>query len=1027
MKQKNHRIISLVLVCALLTGCSSISTSNVEQSASLTEAATPLPSAAGEASDNQAVQQNALPQPGDELSGFVVEEVIPMNVLNATGIRFTHSKSGATLLYLASEDTNRLFDISFRTPTLDDKGKPHIFEHITISGSQKYPDANLFFPFVNQTYNTFVNAFTCHGMTTFPVASLSEKQLMSMMDYYLSSVFHPLLYTEPRLAQREAWRYELTDVNEDIKLTGTVYNEMQGAFDLSRHAETNLLKTLYEGSTTAYCAGGVPEVISTLSYEELLNYHETYYHPSNALITLYGKLDIVNFLSFIDSEYLSAYEKKDIQIDMGKIEPYTETKYAEYAFPVERGTSTEKASDITYGFACNGADMYDSIALLILSQFICQESSPVMHILCEKLPTAMVNATFNFDVPSAPAFYIQARGVDPSDRDTLVSAVEEGLALLRKEGISADALDSVIALNKLNLRTTAETQDWSVYSIIDISIGWTYFDSVEFYNIYEKVLNELTVEKAQTLIDSYLTDNQHRAVIITRPEPGLVEEKAAALATELAEIKAALSTEEIKALKKSSDDYMQWANTPHSKEILSQIVNLKVAELPEDVQHHEIQDETKDGVRYLSISAEVNDVYKGTFLLDAQTIPIENLQDAQFYLYLLGKIDTNNHTKEELSSLISRYLKDFSATLMATKGYGEGNDYYSAQASWTGLSEDVSTSTTLFKELLYETKLSDTEAIKSLLTRWSTDFSTSLNTSPVEIQRLRCHAMFTDAYAYNAYVSDHALYVHAQELIALAEADPDALTARLEAARALLLNKTNGIILCTGNKSAIDAFQKEAEKLLSGMPSIVREKVNYSSLRIPKKNEALVNDTTVQYNMLFADNDSFSIKDYCISLLIDDTYLLPQLRNVCGAYGAFTSTNTMNRMLYTYRDPNLAESYAFFEELPHYLEHTDLTQDVVDSYIIGCYSNIVLSSNPLSDAQATLYNYLSGITEEMKLQWLKEVKATTVNDVVASADTWKAFMENAVRSSSGTESTLLKNAELFDVLVYPDGTIKELH
>lgn len=215
MKHLSSRFLCLILALALVltsfAGCSP------------TAQSTPP----GEAASRPvAAQKSALPAVGDVLSGFAAIEIIPMDVLGATGVLFEHRKSGATLLYLACDDPNRSFSISFRTPALDNKGKPHVFEHITVSGSQKYPDANMYFPFSYQTYNTYVNALTFHGMTSYPLASLSEDQLLPMMDYYLSGVFEPLLYTEPRLVQREAWRYELAGADDELSVAGTVYSEM---------------------------------------------------------------------------------------------------------------------------------------------------------------------------------------------------------------------------------------------------------------------------------------------------------------------------------------------------------------------------------------------------------------------------------------------------------------------------------------------------------------------------------------------------------------------------------------------------------------------------------------------------------------------------------------------------------------------------------------------------------------------------------------------------------------------------------
>ena len=1014
-------VICTLLALACLAGCAAPAVAPTKEAP---PASTAEP-AANPAEETSAPEEGGLPAIGDTFSGFTVTELVPMAALGATGVVYTHEKSGATLLYLACEDTNRSFDISFRTPALDDKGKPHVFEHITICGSQKYPDANMFFPFSNQTYNTYANAFTYHGMTSYPVASLSEEQLMSMMDYYLSGVFEPLLYTEPKLAQREAWRYELADGDADLNIAGTVYSEMQGALTLSALASYNNMKTLYEGSATAYESGGVPDAIRTLTYEELIAFHDTYYHPSNALITLYGDLDIGRFLTYIDSEYLSKYDKKDISVDMGKVAPYMETKYAEYEVAVEKDAVTDNASEIYYSFALNGADLTDSLGMATLLNVVLMESSPVMQALREKLPEAQFTGNMDFDSPSAPDFSIIAKGVNPEDRDVFVAAVDEGLKALAADGISADVLDSILAAFKLSFLTAQEDQNLGVDASLNISLGWVYFGNVNYYAAYGDMLDDMTKEHADTLFKRYITENPHRAVSITKPVPGLTEQNAAKLADELAETKAALSPAEVDELVTSSKAFIEWGNTPASDEIISSLANVDVAGLPEERRHYDVTDETADNVRYLSVEADVSGVLCGKILLDGSTIPIESLQDVQLCLWLMGNLDTASHTKEELSTLMTRYLTGFSSSLNTSVGM-DGNGSYAAQLTWNGLTEDAEPSMALLKELLTDTDFSDTATIKNLLIRWSTDFTNGLDSNVLTLQLYRSLAMFNDYYAYREHVDDFDMYAHEQELIALADSDPAKLTERLNGARTLLLNRFGANVLLTGSGDAIAAYRKGVEDILSAMTNEEREKVDYSVLRIPKRNEGIVVNSTVQMNVLVGPYTGYSGKDAVTGMLIDDAYLLPQLRNALGAYGAFSYLDRISSGLYTYRDPNLAGSYDIFARLPAYLKQADLTQADVDDYIIGSYSNLSRPLGLLSGGMQVMSDRLIGYSEEQRLQWMKDAKATTVADIAASAEVWEALIQNGVRSTSGTESKLLGAGDLFDVLLYPDGTVKEL-
>ena len=266
--------------------------------------------------DAAQTELKALPEVGQVVSGFKVQEIGNMEIIDSKTVLFEHEKTGAKLIFIQNKDTNRAFDISFKTPAFNDTGVNHVLEHITVSGSQKYPMKNVLFTILNQTYSTFINAFTAQNFTTYPVSSLSEDQLLKLTEVYLDCVYHPSVYNDKNIFKREAWRYEMADSKADLNISGTVYNEMKGALgNISTAASYNGLKTLFPNSTQSTVSGGDPDKVKDLAYEDVIKTHNTYYHPSNSLMVLYGNVDYQKFLKMIDDSYLSKYDKKDINIE----------------------------------------------------------------------------------------------------------------------------------------------------------------------------------------------------------------------------------------------------------------------------------------------------------------------------------------------------------------------------------------------------------------------------------------------------------------------------------------------------------------------------------------------------------------------------------------------------------------------------------------------------------------------------------------------------------------------------------------
>ena len=169
----------------------------------------------------------------------------------------------------------------------------------------------MFFNLSYQTYNTFLNAMTGQWYTTFPIASLSEAQLLKLAEFYTDACFYPIIMENERIFRTEAWRYRLESADAPLTIEGTVYSEMLGATTLQQQASTNLMRAAFPGSMAGNESGGDPEAIPDMTWQALKDYHDRYYHPSNSAAYLYGQFeDYTAFLRLLDG-YYSRYEKRE--------------------------------------------------------------------------------------------------------------------------------------------------------------------------------------------------------------------------------------------------------------------------------------------------------------------------------------------------------------------------------------------------------------------------------------------------------------------------------------------------------------------------------------------------------------------------------------------------------------------------------------------------------------------------------------------------------------------------------------------
>ena len=316
----------------------------------------------------------------EDLAAYEIMERREMEDIHSEGVYLRHKKTGAKVALLKNDDENKVFCIGFRTPPKDSTGVAHIVEHTVLCGSDKYPVKDPFVELVKGSLNTFLNAMTYPDKTVYPVASCNDTDFKNLMDVYLDAVFHPNIYKEEKIFRQEGWHYEMEDVDAPLTINGVVYNEMKGAFSSPDEVfSREVFNSLYPDTTYGFESGGDPDVIPELSYEEFLDFHSRYYHPSNSYIYLYGDMDMAERLDYLDKEYLSLYEEKKVDSEIDTQKAFTKVNRVVKEYPVNE---TEEEKENTYlSLNISVGDTMDKelyIAFQILDYALCTAPGAVL-------------------------------------------------------------------------------------------------------------------------------------------------------------------------------------------------------------------------------------------------------------------------------------------------------------------------------------------------------------------------------------------------------------------------------------------------------------------------------------------------------------------------------------------------------------------------------------------------------------------------------------------------------------------------
>ena len=974
--------------------------------------------------------QAGLPAAGDTVEGFAVKDVRDFPLVGAKLILFEHEKTGAELMYVANNDTNRVFDLTFFTRAVDNTGIPHVFEHSTLDGSEKYPSKSLFFNLSYQTYNTFMNAMTGALYTTYPVASLSEEQLLKYADYYTDSCLHPLILEDESIFREEAWRYRMDNEDSDLTIEGTVYSEMQGADTLSRAAYYNMMRAAFPGSIAGNDSGGEPASIPDMTWDALKAYHEEYYHPSNCVAFLYGEFDdYAAFLKLLD-EAFSPYEKREFTFEDAYYRPLTADNSVEMAFPVESGSGTDNSSEIYYVFLCPGLkdDPQEEVILNTLTDLLVADASPLMQSLKRAIPSGSFASYIEMDGPEDMIVFY-AGNVNAEDAETFRSTVDEALKDVAANGFPNDLVDGVMAALSTDMKLVRESSEVGVNLVDQIAAYYATTGDPFGYLSYVDGMEQIASWNEQGLYAKAVSGwllNAVTAMSVTFPEPGLREMLDAEENSRLADIRAAMSEEEKQAIIAASNAEDE---EDDASEYVKALQAVTVQSLPEEIREYNVSDtKAKDGTRRINVEADVDDIGKNILFMDASGLSQMDIHWFALYASVLGKMDTAQHTREELAVLMTRYLHDAEIRLSLIDQYGTKEFTPYLRAGWTAADEDLAKGYELMNEILYETDFSDAETLLGLVSQTKASLKSSINSTPYSAMLYRAFGKYSPLYRYYNYFNHIEFYQFLEETEQDLEKYPAVVQIRLEAVRDHFHNRANAVNVYAGTRAGIVANTPLADTFFAALDDNAVEPVEYEFPAIADS-EALIVDSTVQYNGIVADFETMGLDAYsceldALSNLVSDAYLYPKLRDQYGAYGVLNGfLEDAGSYVVSYRDPNVTQTFDVYEALPAFLRDQAQDQETLDGYILSAYSNYAQSEGELAGAVDAALSAFSGKPLDAKLQYMRELKTLTPEKVKESADVFEAFVKNGMRFTAGGAGAINANADLYQEILNPFGAV----
>ncbi|MBS3904402.1 MAG: insulinase family protein [Simkania sp.] len=593
-----------------------------------------------------------LSQVGQEHQGFIVTKVHPIHELQCTLKELTHEPSGALVMHIENDDPENLFCLSFRTLPTSSNGVPHILEHTVLCGSRKYPIKDPFFSMNRRSLNTFMNALTGSDFTCYPAASQVEKDFYNLLDVYLDAVFHPQLKELSFLQEGHRLEFaDLEDPNSPLECKGVVYNEMKGSLASpdSRlwHA---LMALLIPDLPYAYNSGGEPKQILRLSYEELIRFHETFYHPSRCLFFFYGNFPLKNHLDVLAEKALKNVPPEP-QIPLLPLQTRFKTpKKTELSYPINESIDIEQKNIVAFSWLTAPIlKQQDVLALAVIDcSLMGTDASPLKAHLLQSNLCVQVDAYMDIEMSEVP-YAIVCRGCKKENVDSLELCLQEGLKKIAHEGIPRHLIEA--AIHQIEFSSTEITGDHSPFGLtlfmrsgLAKQHGCPPENALTLHSLFDQLLKDIEdPEYFRKLLHTYLIDNTHSVRLLLTPDPQLMTQELQEEKHLLQAIKDRLTKEEIKEILLRAKD-LEHFQKHAEKQKLDCLPKVGIEDIPPLIRDFSLEQRSFDSLEVFHHACFTNHILYADLFFDLPQVSHENLPYLQLLLSILPELGVGKRT-----------------------------------------------------------------------------------------------------------------------------------------------------------------------------------------------------------------------------------------------------------------------------------------------------------------------------------------------------------------------------------------------
>lgn len=923
--------------------------------------------------------------PGASISGFHVVSVHEMAEYRSTGTLFRHEKTGAEVFHLLNEDPENLFSFAFRTLPSDSTGVAHILEHTVLCGSRDYPLKDPFLLLMKGSLQTFLNALTFPDKTVYPASSTVEQDLFNIMRVYGDAVFFPLLRRE--MFAQEGIRLQF-DESGRLELNGVVFNEMKGAYSThdSIAAEWSY-RSLMPDTPYGHDSGGDPREIRNLTYEDFRRFHETYYHPSNALVFLYGNIPSERYLEFLDREFFSRFESKD-PVDTVPIQTrWTEAGEMYATYPVKPDEKTARRSSVTMNWLLFPVtDPYRVLSMEVLTDILIGNSgSPLQKALVESGLGEDLSAPSGLETELMElVFSVGLRGTDAVTRGDIETLILETLTRLRDEGIDPEITEGALRKVEFRNREIRSGGPFGLRLMRRALRGWLHgagpITTLEFTRWFERLRADVHSDSRyfEKLIDEQLIQNAHRTTVVVEPDPEHDERNRTEMTDWIADYEKSLTDADRAAIEESQKALTALQEEPDPPEAVAKIPFLRKSDLPTDVRVIPYQQRTVAG----GVPLYSRDIFTNGIVYVDLAFDVSGLDEAlkpylPLYAYATTEVGLPGLSYDSVARQVALTLGGFSAHVEASPDYRDPSRVYQhlfvrIKALETSLDEGLA----LAQRVLREADFRDRDRMEDILSEVRNEARSSVIPGGHSYAMLRAGRGFSESMKLEETWRGitQLLFLNA---LGTGDHSADVVADRLEEIRSVVLNssllKINVSAQGAGLDHGIDRLAAIARDIpTAGAP--VAEVTGAAPNGGPQTPpvESLMIPSNVGYVAVSLPGAEYGTTGYAAESVLSHLYktgfLWQEIRMKGGAYGAFASARGLDRVFAfaSYRDPNVIPTLDAYRRAVEAYADVAVGEAELELALIGSSGRELRPYSPAEKSAVSFRRILYGISDDLR-------------------------------------------------------------